>query len=107
MRSAPVLSRSGLTGRSRLDTIQIPRQNPDTAARTIAESTYVLDPETSALHTFDEVGERIWELCDGERSVADIVTVIVSEYDVDASRAQADAIEFLDELVEKGLVSVS
>jgi len=99
--------RSGLRGRIGLDTTQVPRQNPDTAARKIDESTYVLGPETSVLHTFDEVGQRIWELSDGERTVADIVSVIESEYDVDAARAEADVIEFLDELVTKGLVTVS
>jgi len=86
---------------------QVPRQNPDTAARKIAQSTYVLDPETSALHTFDEVGERIWELCDGQRSVAEIANVIEGEYEVDAPQAEADVVEFLDELVTKGLVTVS
>jgi len=86
---------------------QVPRQNPDTAARKIDQSTYVLDPETSALHTFDEVGERIWELCDGQRSVAEIANVIEGEYEVDAPQAEADVVEFLDELVTKGLVTVS
>ncbi len=90
-----------------MDTTHVPRQNPDTAARKIEDSTYVLDPETSALHAFDEVGQRIWDLSDGERTVGDIVSAIESEYDVDAATAEADVIEFLDELVTKGLVTVS
>ena len=90
-----------------MDITQVPRQNPDTAARKIQDSTYVLDPETSALHTFDAVGQRIWDLVDGERTIADIVHVIQDEYEVDAETAEADVVEFLGDLVTKGLVTVS
>lgn len=87
-----------------MDNKAIPQQNPETAARLIDEAMFVLHAETSELHALNEIGARIWELVDGKRSVADIAAVIETEYDVDQAQAEADVGEFLDELVEKGLV---
>jgi hypothetical protein len=82
----------------------VPRQNPETAARDIDGMTFVMDAETAELHSFSDVGGRIWELTDGERTVADIVAVITAEYEVEPARAEADVIGFLDELQGKRLV---
>jgi hypothetical protein len=87
-----------------VQTTDVPRQNLDTAARVIDETTYVLHPETSELHTFNDVGARIWELADGERSVAQIAAAVEVEYEVDLAQAEADVVEFLDALVAKGLI---
>jgi hypothetical protein len=81
-----------------------PRQNLDTASRSIDDATYVLDPETSELHAFNEVGGRIWELIDGERSLQDVAAAIADEYEVDPAVAQADVLEFVRTLQEKDLV---
>lgn len=59
------------------------------------------------LHTFEdgegvsEVGERIVELVDGERSVGDIVSVLVGEFEVAREVCEAETLEFIEELVEK------
>lgn len=90
-----------------MKTTDVPRQNPETAARDIDDMTFVMDAETAELHSFNEVGGRIWELTDGVRTVADIAAAITAEYDVEPARAEADVIGFLDELLEKGLVTLS
>jgi nucleoside-diphosphate-sugar epimerase len=87
-----------------LDTVV--RQNPETPTRRIEDFIHVLDATDGTLHTFNDVGGRIWELIDGERSVADIAVTIESEYDVDAAQAAADVVAFLDDLAAKGLVLV-
>jgi hypothetical protein len=55
-------------------------------------------------YALDDVGIRIWGLCDGTRSVPDIVEVIRREYDAPADQIQADVRELLDDLVREGLV---
>jgi hypothetical protein len=89
-----------------VQTTDVPRQNPETAARVIDDATFVLHAETSELHALNDVGARIWELVDGERSVAAIAETIESEYEVDRAEAQADVVAFLQELAGKGLVLV-
>lgn len=85
----------------------IPRRSPDNAVREIDGAVFVMNPDTSDLHSFSEVGTRVWDLVDGQRSVAHIVDSIFAEYDVGRDSAEADVLEFLDELLTKGLVELS
>ena len=67
---------------------------------------YVVHPDTSELHNFNEVAARVWELIDGQRTVADIAAVISDEYEVQLAVAEADILAFLDELLQKDLIKV-
>jgi pyrroloquinoline quinone biosynthesis protein D len=83
-----------------------PAQNTDTAVRKIDDTFYVMHPDTSALHNFNDVGTRVWELVDGQRTVAEIAAVISGEYEVEPAVAETDILAFLDELLHKDLISV-
>lgn len=65
----------------------------------------LLDPASGEYFTLDDVGGRIWELCDGTKSVDDIAAVLASEYDAPVEEIRADALELLNELRESKLVS--
>ena len=65
-----------------------------------------MHPDTSELHNFNEVATRVWELVDGQRTVAEIAAVITDEYEVDQAVAEADILAFLDELVQKDIIRV-
>jgi hypothetical protein len=82
----------------------VPRQNEDTAARTIEGEAFIVNAETSELHNLNPVGTRVFELVDGARTVKDIVEAIVEEYEVDHDTAERDVAEFLAVLSDKGLV---
>ncbi len=83
-----------------------PVRNDDYAVRQIEDTVFVMNPDTSELHSFNEVGRRIWELTDGSRTVAAISEAIAEEFEVDAQTAQDDALEFLDELLSKDLIRI-
>lgn len=55
-------------------------------------------------YELDEVGARIWELCDGTRSLTDIAQALTHEYDVPYEQALDDSRDFIMELREKGLL---
>jgi hypothetical protein len=57
--------------------------------------------EQRQLHRLNDVGTRVWELCDG-RSVGEIVNVIVDEFEVERSLAHTDVTRFLEELLKCG-----
>ena len=40
----------------------------------------------------------MWELCDGSRTVNDVVTTLCSEYDAPRETLEADVMEILEEL---------
>jgi hypothetical protein len=55
--------------------------------------------------TLDEVGSRVWGLCDGERSVADIVAELVREYKLNKREAEVSVTEYLRMLGQRGMVA--
>jgi hypothetical protein len=55
-------------------------------------------------YSLNELGSRIWQLCDGARSVAEIIQIIGDEYDVSPDRVQHDVLRLLQELAGERLV---
>jgi hypothetical protein len=51
--------------------------------------------DVDSIYTLNEVGARIWELLDGERSVENIRDQIAAEYDVTPEEAEQDIAELL------------
>jgi coenzyme PQQ biosynthesis protein PqqD len=84
-------------------------RDENVAWRIIGDEAVLLSAEDSSVHSLDAVGTRIWELCDGEKTVSEIVDQVVSEFEVDRETAEKDVVEFIDELMkkEKSLVSLS
>jgi len=78
---------------------------PTTASRVIEGEAVILSMETKILRGLNPVGSRIWELIDGQRSVEEIVGVIVKEFDVEPARADEDVRGFVQEVLDKGLVT--
>jgi hypothetical protein len=52
-----------------------------------------------------ESGAKIWALCDGTRTVDEIVEELASFYEADRSQIDRDAREFLAKLVDYGLLN--
>jgi hypothetical protein len=55
-------------------------------------------------YALDDVGSRIWMLCDGTRSVADVIATLCEEYDASPKEIQSDALELLADLLDAKLV---
>ena len=67
--------------------------------------TVLLDIASGEYFALNDVGGRVWELCDGTRTVGEVVEVICTEYDAPASVVMTDASELLEGLAGAGLVS--
>jgi len=62
----------------------------------------ILAPER--LFDPDEVAVEVLKLCDGQRTVADIAEHLSKEYNAPSAEIQADVIEMLQDLADKGVV---
>lgn len=71
------------------------------------EGVVLLDPDDGRYYALDDVGGRIWELCDEGRSVAEIGAALAHEYDASAPVIAADALDLLQELEREGLVAAA
>ena len=74
--------------------------------RSVGSETIVVDPDSGASFVLNAVGAFIWELVDGERTIADITSEICDSYEVTPERAQADIEQWADWMAERKLVIV-
>lgn len=72
-----------------------------------AKESILLNPRSGEYYTLDEVGSRVWELCDGTKMVSEIVWVIVDEFDAPIETVSADVTELLQDLADEHLLSTS
>ena len=87
-------------------------KDPNMVARKIAGEIVLVPIRQDAcdlgyIFTMNTVGARIWELLDGETTVAQVKDTIVTEYEVTLEQAEADILEFLAELEQIGAVSIT
>lgn len=78
---------------------------PQVMSRPVGDETVLLDLESGIYFGLDGVGKRIWESIDKGLTLRDTVDVIEAEYEVDKDKARADVIEFVRDLIERGLVA--
>jgi hypothetical protein len=81
-----------------------PRRADRVVAQQVSGSAVLLNPDNGEYYSLDGVGERLWELCDGTRSVSDLVSLLCLEYEVSATTMEADLLELLKDLARERLV---
>ena len=85
-----------------------PEEIPDVAEgviwRLIDNGAVLVSPESGDIRVLNEVGTSIWQMIDGERNVGQIEARLQEQYDVPASRLQADLDAFFSELSERKLL---
>lgn len=60
--------------------------------------------EFNGLITVNEVGVSLWKMLQEEATFEELVKGILDEYDVEESVAREDIREFLDRLIEGGII---
>jgi hypothetical protein len=78
---------------------------PQVMSRLVGDETVLLDLESGMYFGLDGVGKRIWESIGEGLTLGETAAVITSEYEVDKAKAQADVIEFVSDLVQRGLLA--
>ena len=76
----------------------------DSAWRTLEGRAVVLSGHDGMLRMLEEVGTRLWELLDENRTVYEISKILLDEYDVEAEVLEKDVLEFLNDLKAKGMI---
>jgi hypothetical protein len=60
--------------------------------------------ESGSYYSLNELGSRIWELCDGERSLSEVADLLEAEYDAPREQIQEDCRALIAELLEGRLL---
>jgi hypothetical protein len=63
--------------------------------------------DLEGVFTLNEVGAIIWRLIDGKTTISQLTQAVRDEYDVEASEAEKDVVDFLRSLEDAGLIRPS
>lgn len=66
--------------------------------------TILLRLEDGGYYALDEVGALIWELCDGQHAVCEIVAELCTQFDAPETVVRADVLEFIADLERERLL---
>ncbi len=90
----------------RVDPEAVPRKNDRIAARVIDGRAVIVVLDQRHLHTLNEVGTRVFDLCDGRLPVHAIAAQIVQEFEVEPETALRDVQRFVRELSFAGALEL-
>jgi hypothetical protein len=87
----------------------VPRKADGFVSRDIADDTIVVPVrggvgDLNAVFTLNAVGATIWKLIDGATPLERLATAVAAEYDVTPDDAARDVGEFVQLLIDKGLL---
>ena len=69
--------------------------------------TVMMSTESGKYYGLDDIGSRIWELIEQPHSVGDLCDTLITEFEVDRDTCQQHVLDFLEELKDEGIVTVS
>jgi len=70
----------------------------------IEDEAILLDAEGGYYFGLDPVGTRMWQLIQEHKALQPVFDTILDEYEVAPEQLEADLIELVNKLIEKGLV---
>ena len=83
---------------------QIFERNKNFPWQTMGEETLIIEPQQQMSHEISGSGSYIWEMINGERSLAAIAEAMGEVFDAPMDSLQADVLSFVSQLEAKGLV---
>jgi coenzyme PQQ synthesis protein D (PqqD) len=67
-------------------------------------SLILFNMENGQYFAVNDVGMRVWDLCDGTMSVSEVLAAVADEYDAPSATITEDVLGLLDELWNERLV---
>ncbi len=80
------------------------RQGQDHVATSIGDETAVMSIKRGRYYAVGSVAERIWQILEAPVSPREITERLLEEYDIAPEQCESEVGEFLNELIEEGLV---
>lgn len=81
--------------------------SPDVMVRKVGEESVLLDLKTERYLGLDDVSARFWELLTSGGSIQSAYETLLAEFEVDPERLSQDLDDFVQELIQFGLVEQS
>jgi hypothetical protein len=83
----------------------IPKIKRETVIRKEDDGAFIFDPVTDELSAVNETGLLILSQIDGKRTLADVISTVISEFsEVEPEQIGRDVEAFIEELVSRGVI---
>jgi hypothetical protein len=66
--------------------------------------TVLVDPAANVEHVLNDTALALWELCDGETTVEEMVVAATGLFDAESPRLERDVLAALDAMTAQGLL---
>jgi hypothetical protein len=80
---------------------------PEVMFRVIGDESVFLNLNSEQYLGLDTVGTRIWTLLNGSGSIQEAYESLLAEFDVEPVRLRDDLNEFIDQLLDQGLIEIT
>jgi hypothetical protein len=91
--------------RTRIQQSSVIARSAEVAFREVDGETVMMSVQAGKYYSLDAVGTRIWALLEQPRTVAEICSILVEEFEVTPDQCQADVLAFLERLAADELVT--
>ena len=81
-----------------------PQRNEQVIAQKAASDLLLFNMNDGNYYSLNEIGCRVWELCDGNHSIAQLIETLAAEYDAPAETVATDVLELLEKLQNGKLI---
>ncbi len=81
-----------------------PQRREELSQRLVAGERVVLDPHTKAMHQLNITATIVWELCDGQHTVAQIAQKLVQRFEIAEDLALSDVTDTVARFQDEGLL---
>ena len=81
-----------------------PKRGNQVIAQKASNDLLLLNMADGNYYSLNEIGGRVWELCDGTRSVSEMIAALAAEYDVSHEVLEKDVSDLLNNLQDGKLI---
>jgi hypothetical protein len=89
-----------------IDRNSCPKRVPQVIAQKASNDWLLFNMEDGQYFSLNDIGGRIWELCDGSHSVPQLVAALAAEYDAPPAVLEKDIVELLEGFKNGKLLTV-
>jgi coenzyme PQQ biosynthesis protein PqqD len=81
-----------------------PKRGEQVIAQKASNDLLLFNMNDGNYYSLNEIGGRVWELCDGNRSVSQVIAALAAEYDTSHEVVEKDVMELLEGLQSGKLI---
>ena len=83
------------------------RPGPGVLMQRVDDAVVLLNIASGEYYALDEIGGRIWLLCDAGHDLAEVHTALCAEFDAPPATIEADMLELVRDLLDERLLVAS